>query len=358
MQARSEILGTLEIGRFLAASVVVLTHFFGDLPHYGTGSTAGFLGAINLPAPLAVQYFFVLSGFVMMTAHRRDFGQLGALPRFWWRRACRIYPMYWLALASTAVFLYAALTPKTALLLVSLAPREMTEFVAQAWTLRFEMAFYIGFGLCLLPYVGRWILAVWVFGVFWCWRPAALHSFLLCAPTKALLWFSGHVAPLFFAPFDLFFFAGLAAGAIRLANARAGIAAIVLGVLVLALVGPDFAWGYSYGGPLTPAAIGAGLGLLMLGCAALERSGVLRIGAWARRLGAVSYPLYILHAQIMLLVGKLLWGRLHLHGAGMAGFAVVYLLFVFGTATAAAFWLDRPLQRVLRRLPARFASAR
>jgi len=120
--------------------------------------------------------------------------------------------------------------------------------------------------------------------------------------------------------------------------------------LLLILTGPYFQWGYAYGGPLTPAAIGTGLGLVILGCAALERSGVLRVGAWARKLGAISYPLYILHAQIMLLVGKIFWGRLHTHGVWLVGFAALYMLVIFGLSAAAAFWLDKPLQRVLRRI--------
>jgi exopolysaccharide production protein ExoZ len=350
-QAHMERLGSLEIGRFVAASTVVLLHVFGDLPRFGTGHVAAFSAslALMLPGPLAAQYFFVLSGFVMMTAHRRDFGQLSAVPRFWWRRAYRIYPMYWLSLAIVTIFLYPGLTPRLSFMLISLVPFEMTEFVSQGWTLRYEMAFYIGFGLCLLPYAGRVLLAFWVFGVLWCWRPAALASFLVCAPTQALNW-AAHAAPLFFAPFDLFFFAGLAAGVIRFSNTKTGIAAIVLGIMIMVLAGPAYRWGLSYGGPLTPLATGSGLGLVILGCATLERSGALRVGAWARRLGTMSYPLYILHAQIMLLVGKVLWGRLHTHGLLLVVFCVVYLVVIFGASAAAAFWLDKPLQRVLRRV--------
>lgn len=349
-KAPKEIFASLEIGRFLAASIVVLTHFCGDLPRYGTGTAAHRIAALAFPTPLAVQYFFVLSGYVMMTAHRRDFGRLSAVWHFWWRRACRIYPMYWLGFALVTIYLYPVLTPRLAFVQMSLLPVSVTEFVSPAWTLRYEMAFYIMFGLCLLPYIGRVLLAAWVFSVFWLWRPAALSGFLLCAPTNFLKFFASQCAPLFFAPFEIYFFMGLAAGAVSLANTRVGIAAFLLGVAILIGAGPQYQWGYTYGGPLTPSVSGLGLALLIIGCVALERGGTLRAGAWARRLGAISYPLYILHIPIMLCVDERIWGRWHFHGVALLAFGAAYLALVFALSAAAAFLIDRPLQRVFKKI--------
>ncbi len=235
------ILASLEFGRFIAASLVVLTHVLGDVPRYGLRPNETILGAIHPPTPIAVQYFFVLSGFVMMTAHQRDFGRLAALPRYWWRRACRLYPVYWLSLGIVAYYVFGALTPGLAFRLASLLPVATQELVPPAWSLRYEVAFYVMFGLCLLPFIGRAILVFWVLAVFWCWRPASMHGFLLCAPTRAFDWFSYHYAAIFFAPFDLFFFAGLLGGWVfgrfALPPGR-GVPVLGAGLLVLALCGP------------------------------------------------------------------------------------------------------------------------
>lgn len=347
--ARPNTLGTLEIGRFLAASIVLLTHLCGDVARYGSGAGAKFFAAINLPTPLAVSYFFVLSGFVMMTAHHGDFGSLKAVPRFWWRRACRIFPVYWLALGLMVYYLYAALTPHLAVLMVSLAPVPVVEFVSPAWSLRFEIAFYLVFGLCLLPYIGRVLLGLWVCAVLWLWRPAALSSFLLCAPTKFLQSESVHF-PLFFAPFEIFFFAGLAAAIIRLPGTRTGFAAIAAGVLLLLAAGPYYQWGSTYGAPLTPVFTGAGLGLVILGLATLERHGALRLGRWARRLGAMSYPLYILHIPLMVYADGWCWNRPHPQGAALFIFAALYLATLYLICAGATWLFDQPLQRTLRRI--------
>ena len=121
------LLGSLEIGRFVAASVVVLTHFFPDVPRFARHPDEITLGQIHMPGAIAVQYFFVLSGFVMMTAHRADFGQLARVPIFWWRRACRIYPMYWVALGIMFYYLLSGLTPLHAFQLISLQPSDIWE---------------------------------------------------------------------------------------------------------------------------------------------------------------------------------------------------------------------------------------
>lgn len=54
---------------------------------------------------LGVSFFFVASGFLLTVRHRHDFDELngGHWWRFWWQRACRIYPIHWLALVCIVV---------------------------------------------------------------------------------------------------------------------------------------------------------------------------------------------------------------------------------------------------------------
>lgn len=349
-----EVLGSLELGRFLAASIVVLTHFLGELPRYASGVPNPWLTAIRFPAPLAVQYFFVLSGFVMMTAHRKDMGHWHAVPLFWWRRACRIYPMYWLALGLVAIIIHSDLSLHRVFVLVSLRPSPAAEFVTPAWSLRYEMAFYIAFGLCLVPYIGWLLLAAWVCSVFWLWRPAAMASFLLCKPTILLGTLASH-NPAFFSPFEFYFFMGLAAGYFRLTSRALGWGFLAAGLAILIGAGSQFQWGYIYGSPLVSAVTGCGLAGVILGLSTLERGGQFHPGSYARTLGAISYPLYILHTAIMFLLWNMsLHQQWHFSGPYLYLFGAAYLGTIFAFAAAAAFLIDKPLQKFLRniRMPA------
>lgn len=344
-------LGSLELGRFIAASVVMLSHLPWDVRHFAAPG-AGILGGWVAPGPLAVQYFFVLSGFVMITAHHRDFGRLAAVPDFWWRRACRIYPMYWLSLTVPMYLLWRGVKPLQGFELVSLFPAGIDDFVPPAWSLRYEVAFYFVFGLCLLPFLGRWLLALWVLAVGWLYAPAPLARLIdppSLYPVHRLIYlYGGH----FFSTFEMQFFAGLLAGGLFIKfspGRKTGAGLIAAGGLALLACGPALQWGQAYVSATLMPVVSLGFGGIVLGLATLERQGALRLGAWARRLGAVSYPLYILHTSVMLAFDQCCTGWLKLGTAGLyllffAGLAAIYLV-----AALAAFCIDQPLQRWLRR---------
>jgi len=342
-------LGSLEIGRFIAASMVVLSHFLPDISaHSATGHPI--FGGFATPGPIAVEYFFVLSGFVMMLAHGRDRGNWRAVPGFWWRRAIRIYPMYWLALLIPLWFLYGSLTPGRFAEMFWLQPIGRPEFVPPAWSLRYEISFYLMFGLWLLPYIGRPLLALWIVGVLWrCWWTAPFglpHLPVPPFPDALSRQFIGE----FCDSFAFYFFAGMLSGwvvirfrlgvAVSLALLAAGLAGLVFELSI------DF-WGYNYGRPFTRLAIGLAFAAIIAGLAGLEMLRLLKFGRWASKLGKISYPLYILHAPLGLLLDLQISGRKFgipaLYGLALLGLAAVY-----GISIAATFWIDQPLQRRLR----------
>ncbi len=346
------LLGSLEIGRFIAASMVLLSHFMLDVAHHARSPDIHILGGVLPPAPIAVQYFFVLSGFVMMSAHHRDFGRPIKALHFWWRRAARIYPLYWLALLVPCIFLYHSLTPHWLAQLVFLFPIRVIDLVPPAWSLRYEIVFYLIFGFGLLPYVGKPVLAVWVLGLIWgCWYylPWGL-SHLLPLPVFPHAW-ADSLPGQAFDPHAFYFFAGLGGGWI-FARFRLppwlcwGLLAAGMMALVAQL--PHIFWGYGYGHPFMQAGTGLAFAAMMLGLGGFERYGRLRFGPWARRLGAVSYPLYILHPPLLLLTWRFA-GDFRLGQAGLYGMLLLGLSGLYGAAWLAAFGLDQPLQRALRR---------
>jgi peptidoglycan/LPS O-acetylase OafA/YrhL len=170
-----------------------------------------------------------------------------------------------------------------------------------------------------------------------------------------LRWLSFAYAGHFLAPFEFYFFAGLLGGwvfaclPLRLGGS---LGLLIVGLAVLADYVPALRWGYSYGDPMTAPVTGLGFAAIIVGLANLERLGWLRFGATAQRLGAMSYPLYILHTPLILVVdssfGWLRLGTVGLNMLAVAGFLALYLLIAIVT-----FALDQPLQRLLRHLSRR-----
>jgi peptidoglycan/LPS O-acetylase OafA/YrhL len=377
MAGRS-VLGSLEIGRFLAASVVLLSHLLPALGPYAASPGATALSRLPLPSALAVQYFFVLSGFVMMTAHGKDFGDLSTVPKFWWRRACRIFPLYWLVLLLALPDHIAGLTWTYAWQLLTLVPMTVGNFVTlylvPAWSLRFEIAFYLIFGLCLLPRIGRILLALWVVcdGFFQYEKVAGFKQLAwpgLHGSAKAAVHIINHygLVPFyrlayfdlnyFFSVYDVFFFAGLLGGWLFRcwhANGRVSVVSIATGLLLVAIALPYMQWGgiyidpdHSWAAPVNALGITA----IITGFATLERHGGLTFGSWARRLGVMSYPVYILHEPLLHIMQDGIGVSWRLGVLGLFGVLAASLALVYAAGAVLAFYVDQPVQQWLRKNP-------
>lgn len=350
-QARAK-LGSLEAGRFVAALLVMLAHAVPYVNGHAAPGARQVFGNMTMPGPLCVQYFFVLSGFVMAQAHHNDFGKPLAPLSFWWRRAWRIYPVYWLALVVPAYYLAGGLTPASALRLLSLDPLGTQEFVPAAWTLRFEMTFYLMLSLCLLPYLGKPLLACWAAFTIWRWCVPAVVLF----HPQALLWLSGflqhHAAP-FVSFMCFYFFAGLTGGYISArvpVSRRVSIAFMAVSLLTLIAMLPVEDWGTSYtASPMFMLAIAFAIAANVLGLALLERHGLLRLGRVAVFAGAMSYPLYMMHGPVLMLIDKnLTWGQHHVFGLYLAFFLTTAAIMAVTAAVTLCY--DQPVQRYARKL--------
>jgi peptidoglycan/LPS O-acetylase OafA/YrhL len=95
-------LAWVELGRGFAALAVVLYHAsklmkeaqYSGRPFAENLFGLGFLG---------VDFFFVLSGFIILHVHYADLGKPSAFARYGWRRLTRIFPTYWVVLALALV---------------------------------------------------------------------------------------------------------------------------------------------------------------------------------------------------------------------------------------------------------------
>lgn len=154
---------SLQVFRGLAALAVVA--------HHAALSTEAFVGEI--PALLTtvfgfglfgVDFFFVLSGFIIMYAHFDDGHTTSLAKRYAFKRLTRIYPAYW-PIGLAMVALYALMPDFSAsggreisfTSSVLLLPANGAPALSVAWTLVHELIFY---GVFLLFYVSRRFLFV------------------------------------------------------------------------------------------------------------------------------------------------------------------------------------------------------
>lgn len=144
-------LKTLQQGRGLAAMAVVAFHLsllLGDTRYLNDAVFLKFTQRGNL----GVDFFFVLSGFIIVFAHYKDINHPARVSDYLLKRFTRLFPVYWLY---TAIFCSlvaigfgsASIVPETlsnwisTLFLIRLDSFELP--IVPAWTLIHELAFYL-----------------------------------------------------------------------------------------------------------------------------------------------------------------------------------------------------------------------
>jgi len=324
----------IQLARGLAAVLVVLYHAGRGL------APAQYLGAIPLGGVFnfghaGIDFFFVLSGFVIFHVHHGDLGTPAALPRYVWRRLVRIYPIYWLvSLCVIALVLLkpdagAILTPEALLKSLLLLPQRADPLLGVAWTLIEEMAFYLAFAFAILSRpLGVAVALAW---------GAVLLAGLAGMP------FDAAAARLLARPYNLQFLFGIAAAATlpRYPIARprllAGLGAA--GFLLTGLI--ENAGLIETARFASKMAFGLSATAIVLGLAAAERQGRLRIGRAGALLGNASYAIYLVHTIVIGLTARAL-ATAHIlpHLPGPLALALVA-----ASATAAGIALHQTVER-------------
>lgn len=216
-----------------------------------------------------VDFFFVLSGFIIAWMHWSDLGRPERLRRYALRRVLRIYPPYW-GLLLPLVTLY-LLVPSIGdphyrdigniVASFALVPYPTPPVIGVAWTLVHEMIFYALFGVVIATGSrGVWLLPAW-------------GALIVAAQAMAPLPFPASIV---LSPFNLEFLLGIAAAVwlkgrvVPRPALVAAAGALSFAVLVLA------------GGHLPEAqivlrlAFGIPSALVVLGLVELERQGRIR----------------------------------------------------------------------------------
>jgi len=142
----------LTFTRFLAALTVVIFHYGADLAPFNTPP----FDQIFQAGPIAVSYFYALSGFIMAIAYYRpnrpeNFNRW----KYWLARFSRIYPVYLVALLLVFLANYTKTDNATSQLLLNLTllqtwiPGYPLTLNSPGWSLSVEAFFYVCFPLFL-----------------------------------------------------------------------------------------------------------------------------------------------------------------------------------------------------------------
>jgi len=291
-------LAGIQAARGVAALLVVVYHSTRalSLPQYlgyiALGNAFGFGHA-------GVDFFFVLSGFIITFVHHGDLGRPDRLPRYIWRRITRIYPIFWVVTA--IVCMVVLFSPERATRLAPwhlvqsllLIPEHMDPAVAVAWTLQHEMLFYTAFALAILNRrVGKALVLACVIMV----------CIGIIAPSDNM-WLQ-----FFESPFHLQFLMGIAAARLLARRdlpapvplAMAG-AAIFLGFGIMENYGLFAPYGF-----ISKLLYGSASVLVLLGIVSAERQRLIHVGSLGLLFGGASYSLYLSHQLVAGLTGRAL----------------------------------------------------
>ena len=143
-------LKSLQVFRGFAAMLVLLFHATTMSKVF---LNYDFVNGIFLFGYSGVDFFFVLSGFIIFWAHGAEIGKRGAVRPYARKRFIRIYPVYWIvALALIPVYFGLPHQPNDWLVLLKsllLLPQANNPILLVAWSLSSEVFFYALFGFAI-----------------------------------------------------------------------------------------------------------------------------------------------------------------------------------------------------------------
>jgi peptidoglycan/LPS O-acetylase OafA/YrhL len=333
----------VQAARGIASLLVVFFHT--DIFYFGNQSywNNPFLNHFFSFGHSGVYFFFVLSGFIIYTAHRRDIGRPAGLLAFAQKRFVRIYPFYWLCLFAALALLFAMpgfglaknrdpINILGSIFLAGINPLNATIFVS--WTLFYEMLFYLMFAILILSARAGWtVLVAW-------WLCCAVAGFLFSAEPPYPL-----------NTINLLFAMGIVTAMIlRKVEKLPGLFLTLAGAGLFVATGADEVYFHNLGWIQSSLAYGLGSAMALAGLVELERKGGFRAPGIMVLAGEASYAIYLTHmlalafaAKILRVIGAPHW---------MPVFPAFVLIVLAGAiiGTLAHLLIEKPLLRVSRKL--------
>ncbi|MDZ8225465.1 acyltransferase [Nostoc sp. ChiVER01] len=300
-------LNLLQVYRGIAALMVIL--------HHGNGIVSRELHQNNLYLLqkfhfgwIGVDFFFVLSGFIIFYIHQSDIGKPDKFTPFVFKRFIRVYPLYWSILGikilaslfntgKDSIYQRSAAEIIEAFLLIP-QDRSILEssFIGVSWTLCYEVFFYCIFGFLILKNtkIYRAIIFAWIIGI-------TLNLFNVLPIGKSYL------LNFIFSPHNLEFVLGcLAAYTIYKYQFKFGTSLIYASIFLLMISVINTKYGeFNVSGISSLVAYGIPFTLLIIGSVHLEVTKAINVSPILIYLGNASYSIYLTHGFFLSNISKI-----------------------------------------------------
>lgn len=343
---------SIQASRGFAALLVVLFHLGGmiALKKYFNAHEFDVLFSAG---DAGVEFFFVLSGFIIYTAHRADIGVPERLGVFLKKRFARIFPAYWIVFA--AAFTVAIASPSLrgsvphdpvvllkSLLLLPQDPLTVggtgAPVLFVAWTLQYEMFFYALFALLILSRMAAAIVAVGLGA-----------AYIGCAAASTCVLF-----PLSFLVKDyvlLFAFGMVIARLHDRIIIKRPLVLAGLGLLLFVVISADKVLHFDALADWKIILFGLASSMMVCGLVSAEKSGhIVGNAQFLQLLGEASFALYLIHVPVISLCLKT-FVFLQFDSMGFLGALVAYALTLAACVCAAIAFhtgIERPIATRLR----------
>lgn len=341
-------------GRAVAAVLVVLFHLGGAI------ASDKYFGIPFFAVPFSfggagVEFFFVLSGFIIYTVHRNDLSQPHKVFDYLKKRCIRIYPTYWMIWLPT--FVLATLSsglqhtvPKSISVIIQsllLLPQNKeiiggtgSPVLIVAWTLQYEIFFYLCFALLLIR---RWLFVT--AGIVF------LLLYSLHLGNKAVSF------PLSFLVQDyiLLFGMGMGVSALCFSDITSKVRPLrhlFFGTTLFTVVALDTITNALFLSTWKTLLYGFASCFILFGLIKSEDQGHIYFQSrWMQSLGDASYVMYLIHYPLISVLCKVMVA-IKLRNAGIFGACVAYVLILSACLLfSVAFhrWLEKPTTSFLRK---------
>ena len=337
--SKRETVQSIQILRAVAALLVVLFHGHLAMTTRVAGPPVASESYLFAFGAVGVHIFFVISGFIMV--YTTCVGEMYVARDFLRRRFLRIYPMYWVCVALYIIahnFIESPYVLNWSQFLgaLALAPESASNIIGPAWTLSFEMFFYICFGVAMKLGATRGLILLGA-------------TFTISIAVGFLFAVDGAVGRLVTNSLLLEFIAGAAIGWLlvnRRLPKRGGPTVVLLAMI---LFGAGIAAGYDrfpsvavWGIPST---------LLVAGAVIWENAhGFKKEFRKFSHFGNSSYVLYLIHLIVITLTIALAANVPSIKMVEPAIAAVAIALLSLLVAEGLHTWIERPMTRWLNNL--------
>lgn len=334
-------LSLIHVSRAVVPLLVILLHTSNFSSKY---FDYNFLGMNSLPYSGGVDFFFVLSGFMIFYLFRKHFGNRSKAKSFLYGRFTRIYPFYWIVL-TLIVPVYFLMPdfgegwerdPLVILKSYLLIHQSHPPVLGVAWSLCHTVLFYLVFSLLFFsPRLSGVIVSLWL--------SVAVANALLLIPHNSII-----IDFLFSYTLIKFALGCLLAFLVMNYRIHYGKTMVLIGV-----IGFPLTWiNYVYGFIDTHVSLGYTIFscLIILGLSSIDMKREIKIPKLLNYLGLASYSLYLINQPTISVMSKLFHKvDLHLHIGPLASSLLIMLLTVMIGCLAFAL-VERPLIQFIKRL--------